>query len=139
MPKDEPVQIAGTILKDDKSRYLLVQETRPDIYGKWGLPAGHVDDGESVTGAAIRETQEETGYLVELHSEKPFFESVTENNHPYIIFDAKIANGELRVDPQEQLDVKWLTYDELKSMDLKGQLRDALVIQVIEKFESKDL
>ncbi len=32
-----------------------------DSYGKWGLPKGHVEDGEGPDVAAVRETAEETG------------------------------------------------------------------------------
>ena len=32
-----------------------------DPYGKWGLPKGHVENGESPCEAALREVREETG------------------------------------------------------------------------------
>lgn len=32
-----------------------------DPYGKWGLPKGHLEDGESPEDAALREVEEETG------------------------------------------------------------------------------
>ena len=32
-----------------------------DPYGKWGLPKGHVENGESSREAALREVREETG------------------------------------------------------------------------------
>jgi len=32
-----------------------------DPYRKWGLPKGHVEEGETAGGAAIREVREETG------------------------------------------------------------------------------
>jgi 8-oxo-dGTP pyrophosphatase MutT (NUDIX family) len=32
-----------------------------DPYGKWGLPKGHVEHGESSREAAVREVREETG------------------------------------------------------------------------------
>ncbi len=31
-----------------------------DRYGNWGLPKGHLEDGESVREAAVREVEEET-------------------------------------------------------------------------------
>jgi len=43
--------------------FLLMQ--RSDN-GHWGLPGGHVEPGESVTDAALREIREETGWRVEL-------------------------------------------------------------------------
>lgn len=32
-----------------------------DSYGKWGLPKGHLEHGEGVRQAAVREVEEETG------------------------------------------------------------------------------
>ena len=37
--------------------FLLIK----DPYGKWGLPKGHLEDGESSEEAAVREVSEETG------------------------------------------------------------------------------
>ncbi|MGB9754087.1 MAG: NUDIX hydrolase [Roseiflexus castenholzii] len=37
-----------------------------DQYGKWTLPKGHLDDGESAAEAAVREVREETGVTGEV-------------------------------------------------------------------------
>lgn len=49
----------------DGDRYLMVEE---EVNGRlaYNQPAGHLDDGESLTAAALRETLEETGWSVEL-------------------------------------------------------------------------
>ncbi|SRR6266704_1975788 len=47
----------------DAGRILLVQR---EDFKTWGLPGGHVEDGESVAQAAVREVLEETGFEVEL-------------------------------------------------------------------------
>lgn len=48
----------GVVEKDGK--YLLVQESKAKCYGKWCLPAGHLDIGETLFEGAIREIKEET-------------------------------------------------------------------------------
>ena len=47
------------------NRFLMVEE---EVNGRlaYNQPAGHLDDGESLTAAALRETLEETGWTVEL-------------------------------------------------------------------------
>ena len=49
----------------DGDRYLMVEE---EVSGRlaYNQPAGHLDDGESLVAAALRETLEETGWTVEL-------------------------------------------------------------------------
>lgn len=44
-------------LADNALRYLLIR----DSYDKWGLPKGHLEDGETPAEAALRETREEVG------------------------------------------------------------------------------
>jgi ADP-ribose pyrophosphatase YjhB (NUDIX family) len=48
---------------DGDAKILLMQ--RADN-GHWGLPGGHVEPGESVMDAAVREVMEETGCRVEV-------------------------------------------------------------------------
>nr|WP_321510426.1 NUDIX hydrolase [uncultured Celeribacter sp.] len=42
-------------------RLLLVQRRNPPDAGIWGFPGGHVDWGETLQDAAVRELHEETG------------------------------------------------------------------------------
>ncbi|HEY6130779.1 MAG TPA: NUDIX hydrolase [Halioglobus sp.] len=57
--------VACVIVNDD--RYLMVEE-RDKTTGElvFNQPAGHLEEGESITQAALRETVEETGWRVEL-------------------------------------------------------------------------
>ncbi|MEI9814945.1 MAG: NUDIX hydrolase [Acidobacteriota bacterium] len=48
---------------DEKNRVLLVKQYRlPALQYLWELPAGRLDEGETVLQAARRELKEETGY-----------------------------------------------------------------------------
>lgn len=58
------VIVGGIIEKEGK--ILLVQEKQEKCYGKWNIPAGHLDYNESLSEGAIREIKEETGCDVEL-------------------------------------------------------------------------
>ena len=50
------IEAAGGLVHDDKSQYLCIFRR-----GKWDLPKGKLDKGETPVKAALREVQEETG------------------------------------------------------------------------------
>lgn len=53
----------AAFIQDAEGRVLL---TRRADNGRWCLPGGHVDSGESVAEACVREVLEETGLHVEI-------------------------------------------------------------------------
>jgi 8-oxo-dGTP pyrophosphatase MutT (NUDIX family) len=57
------VPAAGVLAVDDADRLLL--QRRRDT-GQWAIPMGKQELGETVSQCAVRETQEETGVLVEV-------------------------------------------------------------------------
>ena len=54
----------GAIIKDESGRLLLIQRGHEPETGRWSLPGGRIEPGESDEQAVIRETREETGLLV---------------------------------------------------------------------------
>jgi 8-oxo-dGTP diphosphatase len=57
---DAPVVAVGVLLLDG-DRVLLVQRGRPPQVGRWTVPGGGVEVGETLEEAALRELREETG------------------------------------------------------------------------------
>ena len=55
-------QAGGGFVQNDAGEYLFIHRR-----GKWDLPKGKLDDGETIEACAIREVQEETG-LTAVHS-----------------------------------------------------------------------
>lgn len=122
-------KIAGCTLRQG-DKYLLVQEKKPAVYGKWNLPAGHVDPGESVEQAAIREVREETGYLVVLR-QKVLFEQAPEVGREFHIFDAQIVSGELHIPADELLAANWFTLDEIYKLQQADSLRSEWMVRAL--------
>jgi 8-oxo-dGTP pyrophosphatase MutT (NUDIX family) len=58
-PPAPRVTVAAIVERD--GRFLTVEES-VDGVRVWNQPAGHLEPGESLAAAAIRETREETGY-----------------------------------------------------------------------------
>ena len=50
---------------NEEFEVLLVRRKNPPFKGKWALPGGYVNEGETVDHAAVRECFEETGIISE--------------------------------------------------------------------------
>ena len=85
--------------------------------GKWENPAGHLIHGETSEDAVIRELREETG--VEVAREDIFLLGTTRVGHFFgdnycVRKDVELENVKLQ--PGETCDVKWVTLPELERM-----------------------
>lgn len=115
-----PVIVGGVVEKDGK--YLLVQEAQEKCRGKWNIPAGHLDPNETIFDAAKREVKEESGFDVELTGVCQIGNQKLENDvFVSVVFVTKVIGGDIKFDPNEILDARWFTYEEIVAM--KDQLR----------------
>ncbi len=58
-PSEPRVGVGALVIESD--RILLVKRKYPPSKGKWSIPGGHVELGESILETARRELKEETG------------------------------------------------------------------------------
>ena len=64
-PSSRPVLGVGAVIWNDDGDVLLIQRGKPPRLGQWSIPGGHVEWGESLRDALIREVREETGMAIE--------------------------------------------------------------------------
>lgn len=57
--------IAYILLERQDGKILLARRGRGKLTGRWGLPAGHIEDGETAVHTAVREAREELGITIE--------------------------------------------------------------------------
>ncbi len=62
---ENPLNVVGTVPVWDEQVLLCLRNIEPR-YGKWTLPAGFLELGETTTEGALRETDEEAGARIEL-------------------------------------------------------------------------
>lgn len=93
---------------------VLIQRGQPPFVGRWALPAGFIEEDESVEQAAVRECQEETGLdveLVELFGVYSFPEGPVQSGI-IIFYRARPVGGELHAGDDAQ-DVAIFSPDDL--------------------------
>src|SRR5205823_1456631 len=65
-PAEQRIRCVGAVVFDDASRLLLVRRAHEPGRGRWSVPGGRVEIGETDPQAVIREVAEETGLVVEI-------------------------------------------------------------------------
>jgi 8-oxo-dGTP diphosphatase len=60
------IRCVGAVIFDDAGRLLLVRRAHEPGRGRWSVPGGRVEAGETDAQAVIREVAEETGLVVEI-------------------------------------------------------------------------
>lgn len=130
--------VVGGVLKKD-NKYLLVQEAQEKVRGKWNIPAGKLDPNETIFEGAKREIFEESGFNVELTGIASIVNrKVSDDTFIGIIFSTEIIDGEISINPDEILDIKWFTYDEI--INMKDKLRsDDLILDAINAVENNKI
>ena len=109
---------AAVVLHDDRMRILLCKHSDRNI---WVAPGGLVEPGEHPSDAAVRETWEETGLIVELTGILGVYggpdltvDYANGDKASYIatVFWGRNVRGELRPDGEEILEVRYFTRKE---------------------------
>ena len=110
-----PKIICGTIPVRGESVLLCKRAIEPR-YGKWTLPGGFMENGETVSQGAFRETLEETNTEVEMGELYAIF-NVPQINQVYMLYLAKVVADDYS-STSESLDVKFFTENEIPWDDL---------------------
>jgi 8-oxo-dGTP pyrophosphatase MutT (NUDIX family) len=128
------VTVAAVIERD--GRFLLVEER---IRGKlvFNQPAGHLEDGESLLEAVVRETLEETAWKFDPDALLGFYlwRSARGRTTLRVAFTGTVRefDGARPLDPPI-IATHWLTPDEIRARS--DRLRTELVTRCLEDFRS---
>ena len=132
MRKWLPRVTVATIV-EDRGKFLMVEE---EIYGEKILnqPAGHLEPGETLIEAAVRETREETGWLVKIDHLIEFSQWTSSNSNNHYLRSC-FAATKVKFDPNQVLDdgiirAIWMTRDEVA--ENANRLRSPLVLHHID-------
>ncbi len=121
MSAEVPVPGVGVAVLD-AGNLLLVQRGREPGRGLWAVPGGKVQLGETLTAAAIREVEEETGLIVELGDVVWVGESIGPGDPPqwhFVLTDfvGAVVSGTLLAG-DDAFQAKWVPLEEAGALPL---------------------
>jgi mutator protein MutT len=126
-PKKPVVGVGAIILNGDQ--ILLEKRKNPPGKGKWSVPGGLVDLGETAEEAVIREVKEETGLevydprLVDVVNYISLSEKGAVMYH-YVIIDYIVTSqGGKPHASSDADDLKWVPFNEVEEYDLTETVR----------------
>lgn len=101
------------MMKDGK--ILVLREEKKDGL-KYNLPGGHIESGEGVLAAAMREAVEETGFSIHLGDLVQLLVRTWEDGHHSVrqTYLAEILEGELKT--EEGSEACWMTREEVEAI-----------------------
>lgn len=105
----------------DGAQVLLIQRGAEPFAGRWALPGGFVDKGESAEMAAVRELAEETGVSADLGDLRQVGTFTAPGRDPRgwtvsVAFCAHVQAGTCAVAGDDAEQVRWAPLDELRGL-----------------------
>lgn len=131
-----PHATVAVVVEDDQGRFLMVQESSHG-HIVFNQPAGHVEEHEQITEAALRETLEETGWQVRLDYFLGLYTYIAPANGVTYYRFCFAATALCKITDTLDDDIiaaHWLSLEELKARE--SQLRSPLILKCIEDYRN---
>jgi 8-oxo-dGTP diphosphatase len=125
---DRPEVAVGAVAVHDGA-LLLVRRGRGPAAGEWSVPGGHVEAGETVAAAVVREVLEETGLEAVVDGFLGWVERIDAQYH-FVILDFAVTvldPTQAPVAGDDAAEVAWLPLADLAEVRLVDGLYDFLV------------
>ena len=119
-------QIVSCYVEHDGEILMLHRYENKSQGGKWGLPAGKMEEGESEQDAMVREIKEETGLLISTKSLK-YFDTLYVNHSGrdfiYHMFSIKLPlRPMVTINDYEHQTYQWISPQNALSLNLIDDL-----------------
>jgi|ERR1700757_2496023 8-oxo-dGTP diphosphatase len=130
-PEMPLVGVGAVIIDDD--RVVLVKRGHAPLEGKWSIPGGVLEIGETLRKAAVREALEETGLTIEPTELLGVFERVIPDQagrmqYHYVLIDflCRRKSGEL-VAADDAEEARWFRREELATLGLAAETEEVIL------------
>jgi 8-oxo-dGTP diphosphatase len=116
---DERIVVVGAALIDGGRLLAARRSAPPELAGRWELPGGKVEPGETPEAALVRELREELGVTVEVLARVP---GEWPLRAPYVlrVWTARLVSG-APVALEDHDELRWLGVDELWDVEWLDQ------------------
>ncbi|MBI3888011.1 NUDIX hydrolase [Candidatus Microgenomates bacterium] len=133
MAEEKIVVNAGAMIFQE-NKVLLVLQAEGFNKGKWNFPLGGMEPGEKLDQTAIREAKEETGLDIQLTHFVGLYQQHPSQRICVLIagFRGVPLTSEIKLNPEEILEAKWFTLNEVKALP-QDQLADPEMVNAIQK------
>ncbi|MFJ7738135.1 NUDIX domain-containing protein [Lysinibacillus sp. NPDC097287] len=130
--------VAGVVV-NELGQWLVVKKAYSGLKGRWSLPAGFVNEGETVDDAVLRELKEETGIDCFVSGLIGFRSGVIrdEISDNMAIFYCRMRDEEqpLFIQEDELLEARWLFPQELAQDEMTSVMLKEMVSNQFEKHQ----
>ncbi|HWZ65831.1 MAG TPA: NUDIX hydrolase [Patescibacteria group bacterium] len=130
------VVVCSAVIERDGS-FLVVKEFKKSASGKWGIPGGKLEEGETIQQCLKREVQEETGFSIKSYSlirivNKP----MTHEGNTVIkfIFLCDLSEESISVAEHEY---EFLSLEQLADLDREGLIRGQEIVPLFREVMAK--
>jgi ADP-ribose pyrophosphatase YjhB (NUDIX family) len=130
-PETPLVGVGAIIIQGNQ--VVLVKRGHAPLQGKWSIPGGVLEVGETLRKAAIREAFEETGLSIEPGELLGVFERVLPDEegrmkYHYVLIDflCRRVAGELTAGDDAD-EVRWFRRDELAALELARETEEVIL------------
>ena len=107
---------------------ILVENKVTGRYTGIVFPGGHVEAGEPLAEAIIREVREETGLFIEKPRQCGIYNWLLEDGTRYMVFVYRTSHFSGTLKASEEGPVFWTTREEFLQMDLADGMREVLLL-----------
>jgi ADP-ribose pyrophosphatase YjhB (NUDIX family) len=123
------IPCVGAVVFDDAGRLLLIKRGQEPARGRWSVPGGRVEPGESHEVAVVREVLEETGLDIAVIREIGTVRREAPGGGTYVIRDflGELVEAKAPVGGDDAADARFFTLEQLSEIDTSDGLLEALV------------